>query len=49
MSYPVLVRDAVDAPQLVRAPGGYDDIVQIALAVLFFILAKCLAAQKHNS
>ncbi|MFM7980339.1 MAG: hypothetical protein ACKPKO_13585, partial [Candidatus Fonsibacter sp.] len=29
----VLVRDAVDALQMVRAPGSYDDIVGVALAV----------------
>ena len=29
----VLVRDAVDALQLVRVPRGYDDIVGVALAV----------------
>ena len=29
----VLVRDAVDALQLVRVPGGYYDLVGVALAV----------------
>ena len=29
----VLVRDAVDALELVRVPGGYDDLVGVALAV----------------
>ena len=37
----VLVRDAVDALQLVRAPRGYDDIV-VLLSQYLLILARFL-------